>query len=159
MQTFLPYPSFNSTAEVLDRSRLGKQRVETKQIIVALGFPVGPTPGNSMSPWRHHPATRMWKGHEYHLAIYGLIMCLEWRRRGYEDGLKEQFNEVVLSLRYDEQPLPAWLGSRDFHASHRSNLLRKDPEWYGQFGWSESPDLPYAWPVELRSKKSENIFS
>jgi len=33
------------------------------------------------------------------------------------------------------------------HASHRSNVLRQDPEWYGRFGWVESPGSPYAWPV------------
>jgi hypothetical protein len=26
-------------------------------------------------------------------------------------------------------------------------LLRKSPEWYGQFGWSENPETPYVWPV------------
>ena len=35
------------------------------------------------------------------------------------------------------------------HASHRSNLLRKDPEHYMQFGWTEPPDLPYVWPVPM----------
>ena len=43
--------------------------------------------------------------------------------------------------------MPSWLGDLDFHASHRSNLLRKDPEWYGQFGWNDPHDLPYVWPV------------
>jgi hypothetical protein len=28
-------------------------------------------------------------------------------------------------------------------------LLRKAPEWYGQFGWRESADLPYVWPVRI----------
>ena len=43
--------------------------------------------------------------------------------------------------------LPPWLGTESLHASHRSNLLRKDPDWYGRFGWTEPPDLPYIWPV------------
>jgi len=41
---------------------------------------------------------------------------------------------------------PAWLGTDTFHASHRSNLLRKDPDYYGQWGWTEPSDLPYIWP-------------
>jgi hypothetical protein len=45
---------------------------------------------------------------------------------------------------------PPWLGDEAFHASHRSNLLRKNPEWYGQFGWTEPDDLPYVWPVGKR---------
>ena len=35
------------------------------------------------------------------------------------------------------------------HASHRSNLLRKEPAHYTQFGWTEPPDLPYVWPVPM----------
>ena len=33
MQTFLPYPSFDASAKVLDYRRLGKQRVEAYQIL------------------------------------------------------------------------------------------------------------------------------
>jgi hypothetical protein len=36
MQTFLPYPDFRKSAEVLDRQRLGKQRVEGLQLINSL---------------------------------------------------------------------------------------------------------------------------
>lgn len=36
MQTFLPYPSGVKSARVLDRQRLGKQRVECLQILAAL---------------------------------------------------------------------------------------------------------------------------
>ena len=34
MQTFLPFPDFQQSAAVLDRVRLGKQRVEALQILV-----------------------------------------------------------------------------------------------------------------------------
>jgi hypothetical protein len=42
---------------------------------------------------------------------------------------------------------PSWLGDPQFHAAHRSNLLRKDPEYYGKFGWTEPDDLEYPWPL------------
>jgi len=45
------------------------------------------------------------------------------------------------------QDKPSWLGDPAFHRAHQSNLLRKDPEWYGQFGWEVKNDLPYVWPV------------
>lgn len=136
MQTFLPYSNFRESAMVLDRQRLGKQRVEAKQILLAL---TGQSKG-----WVNHPATRMWRGHTSALALYGRLMCLEWRIRGYVDNLDPFFSE-----HYDlaTLTLPAWLGDPDFHASHRSNLLRKDLAYYSQFGWSESTDLPYIWPV------------
>jgi hypothetical protein len=50
MQTFLPYESYARSAAVLDRQRLGKQRVEAMQILRVLA---GETAG-----WGNHPAVR-----------------------------------------------------------------------------------------------------
>lgn len=36
MQTFIPYTSYDDIANVLDRQRLGKQRVEAYQILKVL---------------------------------------------------------------------------------------------------------------------------
>ena len=82
MQTFLPYPSFAESARVLDRARLGKQRVETYQILRANA---GLTRG-----WVHHPAAVMWRGHSAALAEYGAAMCREWIERGYNDTLLDK---------------------------------------------------------------------
>lgn len=131
MQTFLPYPNFVQSAKVLDWRRLGKQRVEAKQILNALQGGKG---------WSNHPATKMWAGCEPMLAQYGLIICLEWRSRGYKDTLLDYFLPLA-----DNGPLPSWFGKPEFHAAHRSNLLRKDSVWYGQFGWNEPNDLEYLW--------------
>jgi hypothetical protein len=40
---------------------------------------------------------------------------------------------------------PHWLGNKSFHSSHRANLLRKDYEYYSQFGWEEDSTNPYSW--------------
>ena len=142
MNTFLPYPDFTASARALDYRRLGKQRIEAKQIYETLaGFKKG---------WRHHPAVKMWKGCAYQLLVYGSVMCDEWRRRGYVDNLGLWFwlarqQEMIQPLAIWNTK-PAWLGDPLFHASHRSNLLRKDSGWYGQFGWTEAPDMRYVWP-------------
>jgi pyrimidine dimer DNA glycosylase len=138
MQTFLPVADFAETARILDDSRLGKQRVEAFQIVRTLD---GVTQG-----WRHHPAVRMWRGFEPALIEYGLAVCAEWDARGYADTVRVKLSE---HLRDPEGPLvlPPWIGDEAVHASHRSNLLRKDPEFYGRYHWSEPPDLPYVWPV------------
>ncbi len=135
MQTFLPLPDFAATAEVLDDVRLGKQRVEAYQIVRTLD---GVTQG-----WRHHPAVKMWRGYEGALVRYGLAVCIEWTRRGRLDTVHDK----LLAHRRPRMKLPPWFGDEALHASHRSNLLRKDPVWYGKFGWVEPPDLPYVWPV------------
>jgi hypothetical protein len=149
MQTFLPYPSFRESARCLDYRRLGKQRVECKQLLLALGVPVGehePKP----SGWSHHPAARMWRRHPLALIEYGMVMCREWRERGYRDTLLDQFIAAWETVAWADGngAMPNWIGYDAFHASHRSNLLRKDRAWYSQFGWQEPADLPYVWPVE-----------
>lgn len=160
MQTFLPLPGFGASAATLDRDRLGKQRVEAKQILRAL-LPtelralLPPQPRAETAPtarrersapgWIVHPATTMWRGYEGRLALYGRAVCLEWRRRGYRDSLLPQFVALIDAIGVG--PAPPWLGDPALHASHRSNLLRKLPAHYARFGWEEPPDLPYVWPV------------
>jgi hypothetical protein len=133
MQTFLPYPDFKQSVSVLDDKRLGKQRVEAGQIYSILT--------ESKRAWRHHPAVLMWKGYEQALALYYNYTLEAWTSRGFTNTLQPKS--------ISEIKLPWWLGDPNFHASHRSNLLRKWPEYYSQFGWTELPDLDYFWPVEI----------
>lgn len=137
MQTFLPYPEFEKSAKVLDRQRLGKQRVETYQLIRALE---GRTKG-----WRNHPAAKMWEGHIRYLAVYGAAMCDEWTSRGYKDSLRSFFVSTI--NRYAGTP-PSWLGNEDFHKSHQSNLVRKMPDHYRKYFPDVPNDLPYIWPTK-----------
>jgi hypothetical protein len=138
MQTFLPYASFAHSAAVLDYKRLGKQRVETWQILNALQ-------GKSKG-WVNHPATRMWRGYEEALACYGDAICFEWIRRGYQDTLLPRFHSLIT---HNAPVLPSWFGDEALHLSHRSNLVRKDPNYYRKY-WSDVPDnMPYVWPVPL----------
>lgn len=133
MQTFVPYRRPSQSARALDVKRLGKQRVECKQIVIAL------TEGRG---WIHHPATKMWTGYVPALCWYAKAMCAEFARRGHNDNLYEFFDgfaagEVVIA--------PPWLGDADVAASHRSNLVHKEPDWYT----FKVPALrvPYLWPV------------
>lgn len=136
MQTFLPYPDYAQSAACLDRQRLGKQRVEVLQLLTAI---------QSGGGWANHPAARMWKHNVQSLLDYGLAVCDEWVQRGYKDTCVNKMLAFADDSHYWNAP--AWLGDPAFHASHRSNLLRKDPLHYGTFGWTEPPDLPYVWPV------------
>ncbi len=140
MQTFLPYPNFQRCAKVLDRQRLGKQRVEALQILRTLC--------GEKNGWRHHPAVRMWKGYEYFLFSYIGAMCTEWRERGYKDTCEGKAWDICWSWHGNfGHAVPTWLGNRRFHESHRSNLLRKLPEHYRVFWPRLRDDLPYVWPV------------
>lgn len=136
MQTFLPFASFIQSAKALDWRRLGKQRVEARQILNTLT--------GSSSGWANHPAVRMWRGHERSLCDYAIAVCTEWRERGYRDSLLPQFQQLRDAL--PDTGTPEFVGDAEFHASHRSNLLRKAPDHYRPLGWDEAPDQPYVWP-------------
>jgi hypothetical protein len=136
MQTFLPFQSFMESAGCLDRQRLGKQRVEAKQILLALTDPA--------YGWKNHPAVKMWEGHEIALATYGYYICDEWRRRGYKDSLKPFFSEWMAK---GIACYPNWYGDAAFHRSHQSNLVRKFPEHYRRYFPDVPADLEYVWPA------------
>jgi len=62
MQTFLPYSDITESLRVLDDKRLGKQRVETFQIINAItGRPK--LDGTPYKGWLNHPCSVMWRKH------------------------------------------------------------------------------------------------
>ena len=149
MQTFVPVADFEESARLLDSPRLGKQRVETLQILRALELPD--------YGWANHPAVSMWRGRTAALVAYGLAMVRVWRERGFADSTQPLIAEFAPEVDGRSQAdlaaeglLPSWVGDEVLHRSHRSNLLAKDPEFYRDrfaelFG-PEPDDLPYVWP-------------
>jgi hypothetical protein len=156
MQTFLPCPGFDESARLLDPRRLGKQRVETIQVLRALTV--------AGSGWRHHPAAAMWAGYEEALVRYGLDVCEVWCRAGNADtcaatlvtdltgaiGRRSVRTQADLAAAGE---LPPWLGDPEFHRSHQSALVRKDPEHYRRFFPDVPDDLPYVWPASDRARR------
>lgn len=144
MQTFLPYADPRASAAALDDRRLGKQRVETFQVLRALTWP---TYG-----WKNHPAVRMWRGFVPGLVAYGLACVDEWRARGRADATRASLLEFSDGTEPDWDALhaagllPPWVGDEALHLSHRSALVRKDPEHYRPLFGDVPDDLPYVWP-------------
>lgn len=145
MQTFLPYENFAASAAVLDNKRLGKQRVETLQVIKALTV--------ENYGWKNHPAVKMWQGSLFFLSTYQKAVCDEWTNvRGYKDTCLEKSIALLNAYQSTHEDVqltrPSWLGDEALHRSHRSNLIRKDAEFYApRFEDGLSGDLPYVWPV------------
>ena len=164
MQTFLPYADFERSARVLDAKRLGKQRVETIQVVRALT-----QPGYG---WANHPAVLMWKGFEEALGRYGFTCCEVWVELGFGDTCAATIGADlraygVEQVRTQEElaaagALPPWLGDEAVHLSHRSALVRKDPDRYRPLFPDAPDDLPYLWPVrspavlEAEARKAAN---
>ncbi|MFC9834071.1 MSMEG_6728 family protein [Rhodococcus sp. NPDC127530] len=160
MQTFVPDPGFARSAKLLDDRRLGKQRVETFQILRAL---VWPSYG-----WKRHPATAMWRGFTPALVSYGVAMCREWSARGHADALAPQLLEYTAGrtdsyeqLR-DHGLLPPWLGDDAVHTSHRRVLAEKAPDayppgWRGEGGYVWPTPVYPRWP--LRSADPREVLT
>ena len=157
MQTFLPYPDFEQSAEALrnDTKRLGKQRVETLQILKAL------TQGGGLhGGWAKHPASRMWENYELALLKYQEAICNVWVSKGYKDSCWEKsrafFSPEELE-RYGrgDYDMPPWFGDPDFHLAHKSSLKQKAPEIYGDM-FADAPDgMPYIWPGKTLVEASQ----
>ena len=158
MQTFLPYANFEKSARSLDYRRLGKQRVECKQIINAL------SPDYDKRGWVNHPATQMWKGYVDVLKVYANTMITEWINRGYNNTM--ELYDVDVAKLQSEDAIPTWLGHAELHKSHRINLLRKDSAFYApqytlaaSMSTREIESYPYWWPVENGYTVNSNLFT
>lgn len=156
MQTFLTHSNFARTAHDLDNKRLGKQRVETIQILNALRLP--------HYGWKNHPAVRMWVGHEYLLTLYGKAMCNEWVRRGFTDTCWQKIDAIQREI-IDSPPRnggvrnfrsPWWLSDERLTISHQSNLIRKQPEHYRPLFPGVPDDIPYFWPTKEQPRGEMN---
>jgi len=163
LQTFLPSTKgVSENAKLLDNKRLNKQALEAWQILMVLteldpeGFTRKP------KGWANHPAVKMWRGHEYALAIYAIAMVEEWKSRGYNSTIGDKVVNTLTaavikgSVDLAKSDFPEWMEDPEqFEAiasTHRTALLAKDYEWYSQFGWPEDTGSPiseyeYIWPV------------
>lgn len=130
MQTFLPYPDLTLSVKLMDAKRLGKQRLEVKQLLTAID-------GGSKG-WRNHPAAKMWSNNTDALKAYGNECIKEWIARRYN-------NTMPLWDVPESYEMPWWMGFELFHKSHRDNLFRKDPVKYEVFADAD-PNGPYIWP-------------
>lgn len=159
MQTFLPYSDFDASARVLDRKRLRHQPFEAFVIFETL---VTGKSRHTDQRYAYHPAVAMWRGAERMLLEYMASIETEIARRNdderhggtYKPPNRLYTDEAIYVLARQPWPerigweLPAWYARPPFHLSHKSNLLRKDPDHYRPI-WPDLPDnLAYVWPKE-----------
>ncbi len=167
MITYITHIKFGDTARALDDRRLGHQRLEAWQVFDGL------TMGRED---RSEPVFRMWQGHEFALAVYGMILCNEWLHvRGCADKGFWKFCNAVRDMRNDDPGFtyepPPWFGDRDVMRSHRSTLMRKQAEGlvtgrdYIKMFRGTPRSMPYIWPIitapgeyELRVSRSDKAL-
>lgn len=141
MQTFLPYPDFLQSAQVLDKKRCWKQVVETKQIIDCLigiqsdSFKeLSEQNKRKQFPWKNHPAVKMWEGHTEQLKYYFncfLDVCVTTHKINTKYKSLNPSIDFLLDVISDIDITPIWwLGNENFHRAMRARLIEKNREFY-----------------------------
>lgn len=156
VNTFVPdRDSYYRSALALKRQHLGKQRVESLQIMCALlgvdkhGAPRVLPPGRKPG-WSNHTAARMWRGHELALLEYTVTMCIAWKRlgelargRAYSDTIGPRVIDIWqravirdVQQRGDEwRALEAVGVSRDLLADYREDRVWSRPHYAPPPSW------------------------
>ena len=140
VQTFVTDRHHHNTAQSLDQKRLVKQLLEGRQILETINKPEYTEDGR-VTPWHHHPAVVMWKGHESALLSYLTAIKAEMVHRGYKyeanwDAILGAMTELA-----DKDMIgagnPDWIVDTDVYnnviATHRASLYRKDSEYYAEW--------------------------
>jgi hypothetical protein len=146
MQTFITDFNMKKNAENLDNKRLGKQRIEGLQIASILI-----DKSNIKKGWRNHPAVKMWQGYEGFLLYFYLQWIFhEWIKKCFKnEKCAETYERLCNVCKYpgfENIKTPKWLDVH-FIESHRSNLIRKNPEFYKPLFPDTKEGLEYIWPV------------
>ena len=172
---FLPYPNIYYSAKCLDKQRLGKQRVEAKQLIDLLEEydKTGIIPSKG---WSTHPAFRSWIGFTNHLKVYFNIIVREWISRGCQNNMPlYHIDETLYHIvectfdgvkavydrdKFNEYSFPYWVSFPPFYLSHQAALLRKNPKYYRPF--YNNTLIPfinngYLWPCNITSIDNWNF--
>jgi len=140
---FIPLSDPKEIAKVLDDKRLGKQRVEAKQIITIIS-------GEAKSlAWSNHPVVLMWKGYVSELKYYYDCIVLEWIKRGYVNNM--HLYKDIEKIKQPKQ-MPWFMYCKSILLSHQASLLRKNYAHYHKYFHSKYlktfMNHSYIWAVE-----------
>ncbi|MEM3589238.1 MAG: pyrimidine dimer DNA glycosylase/endonuclease V [Nitrososphaerota archaeon] len=130
MQVFRPYIDWKRSAQVLDNKRLGKQRVEAKQVMIVILRKMGLI-NDGKRGWLNHPVVLMYynngKPYFYDLVNYFNACVEEWRHRNMESKISlADIEELIKKVKSAEgHPL-----THKHEIEYRRVLILKNPEHY-----------------------------
>jgi hypothetical protein len=161
MQIFLPYSDFVKSLDCLDKKRCFKQLIEVRQVLATNGVKVPKATGGYMKPsYKHHPIHKIWGQYPDALMYYHDIcmrFCItKWKIKTkpwtfsylWRPDEKEPYQSLgkfMFPLNQYQLSMPWCVGYKPFHDSHKSNLLRKDSDYYSQFAEEVPDNLEYIW--------------
>ena len=151
MQVYRPYIDHGRSAEFLDDLRLGRQRVETKQVILAILRKLGIL-RDGKTGWLNHPIVLMYfnNGRPYldDLVRYFYAVVDEWVRRGFVNNISLNDIESLIKYVNYEYGTPV---SEVMAREYRRVLLLKDPCYYvNKLSRDELLELVNTEPVYFR---------
>lgn len=151
MQVFRPYIDHGKSAGFLDDLRLGKQRVETKQVILAILRKLNVLK-DGKTGWLNHPVVVMYfnNGRPYldDLIRYFYSVIDEWERRGFVNNISIGDIEPLLNNVEHEDGTPV---TEVIAREYRRVLLLKDPCYYiNKLSTDELLELLNTEPVYFR---------
>nr|KJR73570.1 MAG: pyrimidine dimer DNA glycosylase [Thermoproteus sp. AZ2] len=129
MQVFRPYIDWKRSAAVLDNKRLGKQRVEAKQVLLAILRKAGLL-RDGRRGWLNHPIVLMYfnGGRPYIEDLVGFFNAVvdEWRRRGFANSISlEDIRGLLKGVGVSGTPI-----THVHEVEYRRILMLKEPCWY-----------------------------
>jgi hypothetical protein len=165
--TFLIDPDFTTSAKLLDYRRLGKQRLEAKQIVNILEnyyeWDLINDNGNlklvsrvKKQGFNKHTAVMMWWGYVDALKHYYNIIVTEWVRRGYKNTMQ------LYDVNLEKIVYPPWLKWNALYYSHRARLCEKNPNFYSFLKGSypeqyDKYNYTYLWPTKVKPEICEKL--
>jgi len=163
-------PDLRLSASLLDKKRIFKCAVETKEIIDSL---------EKQTSWSNHPSSKMWIGYVTPCKIYYNILLQESIRRGFNTSMPfydipDQDEYSVIPLGFDgtrtwvsgpvknpNKTFPFFVAWPPFYMSHRAALIRKDPDFYKPLFYEPNIipylDYGYLWPSHLPEDAYQNF--
>lgn len=95
--SFLTFSELRLWLPVLDDQQLKRDRLRAKQILMTI----------EGKAWLRQDEAAKWRGFEDCLALLGLKLCFEYRRRHGRDSLFSFF--ALRAPRYADFSVPAWM--------------------------------------------------
>ena len=134
----------NDATNVLEMVRTG--------IKICTGSPLGKRSDGGVTAELHN-IRDMWRGYEWHLSMYLMMLTAEVARR--PSTIKNRAIDPLKQVRRDSQAIyinaertnePWWFGEGFFHESHQAWLLREYPRDFKHHFPKAHHSLPMVWP-------------
>lgn len=149
METYIPYPSFAASAEVLSASERVMSFISAMATLSVIHEVE--VVGASQEYIKRHPMVRLWREHdvflfEYADAMYEAMSPAVQGKLAHRREALQRHLEWATSGSYSMEP-PRWLGDAEFHTQQQAALLRLNPEFYGPKFPDVSMTLVQTWPL------------